>query len=268
MKRKLEADKYGIQDVLNSFDATKGSFGYNEKNRHKSKYVISPMIKDDDISKEELESRYNSQLEHGQRELNKAKNTIKGEVGESSWNSLQTRFRKGDSRKAIFIDDDDEPQITSNRFTGINLMQELETAKQKKLQEDQAKNRQNAELNLTEWQHMDYNTSRADRATYEVIKDRRKVENWEKDYNREQETGNTKRITKEASIRENQNIIRRNDHSGTGHNVFSFKTTLMPDNSGNCVEVRELMAEDNINKVNSNTADVGDYKDRLASGKY
>ena len=262
-------DPHGIMNVLNSFDATKGTFGYNEKNRNRTRFVISPMIKDDDISKEELASRFNAQLEHGQAELNKAKNTIKKEVGESSWNSLQTRFRKGDSRQAIFIDDDDEePQITSNRFTGINLMQELEAAKQKKLQEDQAKNRQNAELNLTEWQHMDYNTSRSDRATREVIKDRRKVENWEKDYNREHETGNTKRITKESSIRENQNIIRRHDHSGTGHNVFSFKTTLAPDREGNCVELRELMAEDNINKVNSNTADVGDYKSKLASGKY
>lgn len=258
-------DYKNLTHVLDSFDKEKGTFGYNEANRHSTKFRISPMIKDDHMGKEELEFRYNEEINAGQKDYADAANGLKAQIGDE-WYSMRNQFKRGSSRTATFITDDEEDEklkIADNRFSrNINIRQELELAKQRKAEEAKLTSQQNFELNRTEWQHMDYNTSRRDRATRTVIKERKKDINAEKDYNRAHETGNTAKITKECSIRENENIIQRHDRGSNG--VFRIRTTLVADDDGDCIERDELLADSNINVANSNTADAGEYKDYIS----
>lgn len=256
-----------LEKVLSSFDKTKESFGYNEANRHSRRFVISPMIKEDNITKEEMEKRYNDDVGYGASEYGKAASGLRDEVGKNEWHALRQQFKHGSAKTAVFIGDDEEEEVvTSNRFTkGINIKQELEQVRKRKAEEEAATRKLNFEQNRCEWQHMDYNTSRADRATRKVIKERKRPENLEKDYNRDYETGNTHKITKERSIAENEAIIKRNDKTGSGRNVFGIRTTLVAGRDGDSIERSDLMNDKNVSASFSDTADAGEYKDFINS---
>lgn len=258
-------DYRNLTKVLDSFNKERGSFGYNEKNRHSIRHKISPMIKDDDMSKEEMESRFNQDINDGQAKYKQSVEALKAEISHSSWNSTQNNFRRGSAKSAMFlVGDDDEEKITSNRFSsGINIKRELELNRQRKAEEKNSISEQNATLNRLECQHMDYNTSRNDRATRAVIRERKKGAH-DADYNTEYETGNTPKVTKERSINENINIIKQHDHYRRGRNVFSIRTTLTSDDDGNCVEQTSIMNDKNTEIMNSNIADVGEYKNSLS----
>ena len=215
--------------ILNSFDAEKQSFGYNPSNRHMKKYVVSPMIMEDDnmVSKEVLEANFKADQEEGMKKFQKSAEALRAEAG-ASWGSSKGNFRRGAAKSAKFIQDDDddeeEPTFANNRFSkGINIKRELQEARDRKSAKEYQDRKANAEINRTEWQHMDFATSRSDRATRAVIRDRRKDANLDRDYNRVHETGNTREVTKERSRLENEKIAREASWRGK----ISLRTTLV-----------------------------------------
>lgn len=257
-------DVNNLTKILNSFDTEKQSFGYNPKNRHAIKHRISPMIREDDsmLTKEAIEERFKVDQEEGMKEYRKAYEMMTTEAG-NTWSASKVNFHRGAARSARFIEDDEEeeePTFTNSRFSkGIDIKKELALARERKNAKLAEERRANMEMNRTEYQHMDFNTSRHDRATRSVIREMKMKDNIDKDYNRVHEVGNTHKITKERSCGENKKIIDRTNR-GKG---FQLRTTLISTDEGNSSERVDLMSDRNTEIMNSNIADDGDYRDMI-----
>lgn len=251
-----------LESILNGFNEEKQSFGYNPDVRGHKKFNVT--FTSDEV---QTDMDYDNEMHIGRNALYNEKNRLVNiSGGKKVWTSMNKKFRNGDSTKFMFINDDnnDDNNVTMKptRFTtGINIKRELEAMRQKKEEEERRKADENRFINRAEWQHMSYHVPVNDRSTARVISERKK--NTDGNYNREHEFGNTHKITKEYSIKENEKILSSGALPGESHKVFRFNTTLVMDKNGNCEERDDLMCKNNINIMNSDINDEGNYKKML-----
>lgn len=248
-----------IERVLRHFNEEKQSFGYNPEFRNSVKKRINVISETDQSDLE-----YENEVMRGQKELSEIKTKIIAS-DPKQWASSRRQFRKGDAKQFLFNTADDEVTIKPNRFSGtINIRRELQATKQRKTTEQEKAEEENRMINRAEWQHMSY-VVHGDSSTRRIVRQRKKTENMDANYDREHETGNTHRVTKERSMFENEDILRRNADASIGEEKkrFHISTTLIQDDDGNSIECDYIMNKQRLDDANTNVEDDGEYKNSI-----
>jgi len=262
-----------LESVLKSCDLNGGNATF-WKNRPKYSGKIDSMtpLYDAPMTQEERDSEHQKEIKDyntGLRLKFKEESELINYVGRDVWDSSRNKFRNGDAYSMKFMDDEEET-VRKNRFSDkINFNSSYNQVRAKRRQKEEMISNINRDLNVLESQHIEYNTCIGDRATKEVIKERRT--NIYADNNTDKEIGNKDKLTKLHSAEANRDILEKlsTDEKKlyVGPVRLRMHTTIISDIDGDQIERDEILSDKNMKFTDADRDGDAQYKEEITNYK-